>query len=441
METVASTTTRRSTVTVSVPKKKLITRQRLRKYSWLPDVLRLKGSIVPRIIGPVLTVTVFATITAYIYSQGTDITLTNSVVPLLAVVVGLILVFRNGTSYDRYYEGRKDFGTMTSHIRNLARLIWINVAVPPADDDAKGKYPTANLTAAQLRRKKVEMLKLCACFAYTVKHYLRGEDGLDWADYAGILPASCVRLAQSGRSSRRASAFTSYAATARTSRSGSRAESPDELESEGSVNIAVDATKRVRVKRSKDRLKLPGTKNSSTPLMSTLHQTIDFNPNPEQLSTPLPLIIAHELSRALFLFKRDGYLETVGPAGTNAMNVHVQVMVEMMTAMERVANTPIPRSYSIHLKQCVTLYLFVLPFTLIKELGWSMIPVVTVVAFTLMGIEGIADEIEMPFGLDKSDLPLERYCADLKEEIEYIVERLPEGGEGMYGVDDGQGDD
>lgn len=27
-----------------------------------------------------------------------------------------------------------------------------------------------------------------------------------------------------------------------------------------------------------------------------------------------------------------------------------------------------------------------------------MIPVVTVVAFTLMGIEGIADEIEMPFG-------------------------------------------
>ena len=95
----------------------------------------------------------------------------------------------------------------------------------------------------------------------------------------------------------------------------------------------------------------------------------------------------------------------------------------MMTAMERVANTPIPRSYSIHLKQCVTLYLFVLPFTLIKDLGWAMVPIVTVVAFTLMGIEGIADEIEMPFGeyyrlwrrtgahvaltgLDKSDLPL-----------------------------------
>ena len=82
----------------------------------------------------------------------------------------------------------------------------------------------------------------------------------------------------------------------------------------------------------------------------------------------------------------------------------------MLGNMERVANTPIPRSYSIHLKQTVTLYLFALPFTLVRELGWGMVPLVTVVAFTLMGIEGIADEIEMPFGLDKGDLPLGECC-------------------------------
>lgn len=35
-----------------------------------------------------------------------------------------------------------------------------------------------------------------------------------------------------------------------------------------------------------------------------------------------------------------------------------------------------------------------------------MVPLVTVVAFTLMGIEGIADEIEMPFGKTSADLPL-----------------------------------
>ncbi|GBE82603.1 UPF0187-domain-containing protein [Sparassis crispa] len=436
-----TTVTKASLSIIQATKFKTITRQRLRKYSWLPDVLRVKGSVVPRIVGPVLTVTVFASIVAWASARGADISLTNSVVPLLAVVVGLILVFRNGTSYDRYYEGRKDFGTMTSHIRNLSRLIWVNVAVPPADDISKGKSPSANLTAIELRRRKVDALKLCVCFAFTVKHYLRGEDGLDWEDYAGILPASTARLGQNGLNSRKTSAFVSYSATARTSRSNSRVGSTDEVDSERSSVVSPDATKRVRVKRSKDKLKQPGVQGSRTPLMSTLHQTIDFNANPEQLSTPLPLVIAHELWRMIFLFKRDGYLETVGPAGTNALNVHVQGMVDMMTAMERVANTPIPRSYSIHLKQCVTLYLFVLPFTLIKDLGWGMVPIVTVVAFTLMGIEGIADEIEMPFGLDKSDLPLERYCDDLKEEIEYIVERLPDGGEGMYGIDDGLGDD
>jgi ion channel-forming bestrophin family protein len=55
-------------------------------------------------------------------------------------------------------------------------------------------------------------------------------------------------------------------------------------------------------------------------------------------------------------------------------------------------------SDGIHLKQCVTLYLFALPFTMLGDLGWSTVPLVTVVAFTFMGIEGIADEIEMPFG-------------------------------------------
>jgi putative membrane protein len=52
----------------------------------------------------------------------------------------------------------------------------------------------------------------------------------------------------------------------------------------------------------------------------------------------------------------------------------------------------------IHLKQCVTLYLFSLPFTMVKDLGWSTVPIVTLVAFTFMGIEGIAEQIEMPFG-------------------------------------------
>ncbi|KAJ7470563.1 Bestrophin, RFP-TM, chloride channel-domain-containing protein, partial [Mycena latifolia] len=405
----------------------------------LPDVFRIKGSIIARIFGPVLTVTLFATAVAYANFRGYTLSLTNSIVPLLSVVVGLILVFR--TSYDRYWEGRKCFGSMVSNVRNLTRLVWIQVALPPTDEQplhAKGKTPITDITEQQLRRRKIEVLRLCLSFVFSVKHYLRGEDGMHWDDYRGVLPASFARADEIGYNTQRTTASGSYAATGNNSIAELNASSTDTLNKS-------DATKRVRPKRSKRQIQ---TQNSKTPLLSGTHRTVEFHPFADEASMPLPLAIAHEITRLIFQFRREGFLETVGPAGTNAMTGLIQNMVDQMTSMERVANTPIPISYGIHLKQCVTLYLFALPLTLVKELGWATIPLVTVVAFTFMGIEGIADEIEMPFGSDPGDLPLDRYCEDLKEEVEqvmpysiYIIERLPDGGEGKHGYDDGEGDD
>ncbi|KAJ7090070.1 Bestrophin, RFP-TM, chloride channel-domain-containing protein [Mycena crocata] len=419
-----------------------IKRRHLRKYSWLPDVFRVKGSIISRIFGPVLTVTLFATAVAYANFRGYRLSLTNSIVPLLSVVVGLILVFRNGTSYDRYWEGRKCFGTMTANVRNFSRLIWIQVAMPPTEDQplhAKGKTPVTQLTEPQLRRRKIEVLRLSLSFVFSVKHYLRGEDGMHWADYQGVLPASFIRADEIGYNTQRTTGGGSYAATRNNSVGDlNHASMNSNSVSTDTANMKSDATKRVRPKRSKQQVT---TSSSTTPLLSGTHRTVEFHPFADEASMPLPLAIAHEITRCIFRLRREGFLETVGPAGTNAMTGLVQSMVDQMTSMERVANTPIPISYGIHLKQCVTLYLFALPLTLVKELGWATIPLVTVVAFTFMGIEGIADEIEMPFGSDPGDLPLDRYCQDLKEEIDYIIERLPEGGEGSHGYDDGEGDD
>ncbi|KXN83487.1 hypothetical protein AN958_01332 [Leucoagaricus sp. SymC.cos] len=404
------------------------------KYSWLPDVFRLKGSIIGRIIGPVLTVALFATLVCYAATKGYKFVLTNSIFPLLSVVVGLILVFRNGTSYDRYWEGRKSFATVTANIRNFSRQVWVNVTLPPPE--AAAKYP-APMSPTHLHRHKVDCLRLALAFAFAVKHYLRGEDGIDYPDYQGVLPASFARYDETGYNTAQNRQSNLYDTTL-TSYSRASSIGPSGRASPESMASRPDATKRVRVKRSKQRLVDP---TASTPLLAGSHRTVEFHPYAVETSLPLPLIIAHQLSRLVFRFRRDGLLETVGPAGANGLAQLVQSMVDQMTAMERVANTPIPRSYSIHLKQCVTLYLFALPLTLVNDLGWATIPIVTVVAFTFMGIEGIADEIEMPFGTDECDLPIARYCQDLKEEIFYIMEHLPDGGEGLGVYDDGEGDD
>jgi hypothetical protein len=84
------------------------------QYSWLPDVFRLKGSvrmivlpgirqgrphlqIIRRIFGPVLTVTMFSALVAYASHRGHEIVLTNSVVPMISVVVRFKLSLRSNS--------------------------------------------------------------------------------------------------------------------------------------------------------------------------------------------------------------------------------------------------------------------------------------------------------------------------------------------------------
>jgi len=162
---------------------------------------------------------------------------------------------------------------MTSNIRNLSRLIWVNVAPPPTDDQpahAKGKTPTSDLTPQQLRRKKIHALRLCLSFAFAVKHYLRGEDGINWSDYQGVLPDGFARFDEVGYNKTKTTL--SYDATKTDSGSSSAESRPD-------------ATKRIRVKRSKTHL--PG---SSTPLLSDTHRTVEFHAFADETSIPLPLM-------------------------------------------------------------------------------------------------------------------------------------------------------
>lgn len=112
-------------------------------------------------------------------------------------------------------------------------------------------------------------------------------------------------------------------------------------------------------------------------------------------SLPLPLVIAHQLTLYFAACKRQGLLESVGPAGFNAMQTGVATLVERFTNIERLATVGIPTVYGVHLKQVVTAYLFTLPLVLVETMQFNMIPFVTIIAGILLGIEGIASEIEM----------------------------------------------
>ena len=141
------------------------------------------------------------------------------------------------------------------------------------------------------------MLKLAVAFVFAVKHYVRDEDGLDWDDFAGLIPRSFLRQTASGgvlqynlvADGRYGAAFTESPDETRPStpsgvpRDGSVARSSTLEASLSTLPAGSGAgTKRVRVKRSIGKLV-----NARTPLLQPPeHQSVSF----QEASMPLPLM-------------------------------------------------------------------------------------------------------------------------------------------------------
>lgn len=123
-------------------------------------------------------------------------------------------------------------------------------------------------------------MHLALSFAFAVKHYLREEDGLQWEDYNGVLPAFIYNY--DGADSNDASMTASYSATADNNLGKKREDSRSGRDSPD------NATKRVRAKRSK-----PNVSGPATPLMGSAYTAVDFQFSlATHGSMPLPLVSA-----------------------------------------------------------------------------------------------------------------------------------------------------
>lgn len=134
---------------------------------WFFSAFRLRGSILPRILPRMVLFCLVAIAMVATYKQGLwehseDLkALTGNVACNL--VLGLLLVFRTNTAYERYWEGRKAWGTLVITTRNLAREIQIAVDAPT--DEAKVE--------------KQKALNRLVSFAIAVKAQLRKESPID----------------------------------------------------------------------------------------------------------------------------------------------------------------------------------------------------------------------------------------------------------------------
>ena len=126
---------------------------------WFKVALQVRVSVIPSIWPRVLLCGGFGVFISLLnfFNLPVSMPVLSSIVP--SIVLGLLLVFRTNTAYERFWEGRKAWGTLINNVRNLARQIWVAIEEKDPQD---------------IELKK-SALRLLPAFAVAMKLHLRQE--------------------------------------------------------------------------------------------------------------------------------------------------------------------------------------------------------------------------------------------------------------------------
>lgn len=236
--------------------------------------------------------------------------LSSSMFSFLGVVLSILLVFRTNSAYDRWWEGRKQWGALVNHCRNLA--VVAHTTLPPEDGKSRAYLAT-------------HISNFCIAF----KEHLRKGPKLE------------------------------------------------EL-----INLS-----------DKDRAVYEQKKHLPNHISYEIHQLVHAAHKQESITL-------------------GDYLH---------FKPHLQALLDILGACERIKKTPIPFSYAVYIKIFILAYGVLLPFALFNSFGlWTPL-IVMFVFFAFMGIELLAEEIEDPFGLDCNDLPTGDISHTIKRNVHEIL--------------------
>src|SRR4051812_38083784 len=90
-------------------------------HDWRSHFYDIRGSMAREILSRVLACTVFSAAVVACHKFLHPVDFPSTAHTLVGVALGLLLVFRTNSSYDRYWEGRRLWGSIINECRNLAR--------------------------------------------------------------------------------------------------------------------------------------------------------------------------------------------------------------------------------------------------------------------------------------------------------------------------------
>ena len=121
-----------------------------------------KADTVRKLTPLILTIGVYSAVVAYLlliywrFDDTTDLKNISIMHSLLGFVISMLLVFRTNTAYDRWWEGRKQWGALMNASRNLA--IKIN-----------------GLLGGEFEAERAFYRSMIPNYAFALKNHLRGK--------------------------------------------------------------------------------------------------------------------------------------------------------------------------------------------------------------------------------------------------------------------------
>ena len=102
-------------------------------------------------------------------------------------------------------------------------------------------------------------------------------------------------------------------------------------------------------------------------------------------------------------------------------------LLDYLGGCERILSTPVPRAYTIVIRQFLVLFLSAFPFGILQKATWLTPLITAFVAFPMLALDEIGAELQNPFSIDNvNHLSLDDFCQTIEANLLELREtRLP----------------
>jgi putative membrane protein len=110
------------------------------------------------------------------------------------------------------------------------------------------------------------------------------------------------------------------------------------------------------------------------------------------------------------------------------LNEILDRLYDIQGKCERIKNTPLPRQYAFFTTLFTRIFVVLLPFGFVAELGWYTIPLSVLISWIFNTLEQVGTYTENPFDNGINDIPMSALCVTIERDLKSLLgeDEIPE---------------